>query len=82
MKSLSFRVLSIAHPYFERREVKTRGIILLSTDKGLCGPLNSNLMRKVVDEVKGDAKFFTVGRKASQFVSALQARLGGRLHGL
>ncbi|MGB0257044.1 MAG: ATP synthase F1 subunit gamma [Coraliomargarita sp.] len=68
---------SIAHPYFERREVKTRGIILLSTDKGLCGPLNSNLMRKVVDEVKGDAKFFTVGRKASQFVSRSKRDLAG-----
>lgn len=60
---------SIAHPFFEKREVKTRGILILSTDKGLCGPLNTNLFRKIVDEVKGDAKFITVGRKATQFIS-------------
>ena len=60
---------SIPHPFFEKREVKTRGILILSTDKGLCGPLNTNLFRKVVEEVKGDAKFVTVGRKASQFIS-------------
>ncbi|MGB0415293.1 MAG: ATP synthase F1 subunit gamma [Coraliomargarita sp.] len=59
----------INHPFFEKREVKTRGIIVLSTDKGLCGPLNSNLLRMIADEVKGDAKFITVGRKASQYIA-------------
>ena len=59
----------ISHPFFEKREVKTRGILILSTDKGLCGPLNTNLFRKVVDDVKGNAKFIAVGRKGSQFVS-------------
>lgn len=60
---------TISHPFFEKREVKTRGILLLSTDKGLCGPLNTNLFRKISDEVKGNAKFVAVGRKAVQFVS-------------
>ncbi|WPJ94751.1 ATP synthase F1 subunit gamma [Coraliomargarita algicola] len=60
---------TISHPFFEKREVKTRGILILSTDKGLCGPLNTNLFRKITDEVKGSAKFVTVGRKATQFVS-------------
>jgi len=60
---------TIPHPFFEKREVKTRGILILSTDKGLCGALNTNLFRKIVEEVKGDAKFITVGRKATQFIS-------------
>ncbi|ADE55128.1 ATP synthase F1 subunit gamma [Coraliomargarita akajimensis] len=59
----------VSHPFFEKREVKTRGILLFSTDKGLCGPLNSNLFRTITDEVKGDAKYITVGRKATQFIS-------------
>ncbi|MGC6424376.1 MAG: ATP synthase F1 subunit gamma [Lentimonas sp.] len=66
---------TISHPFFEKREVKTRGILILSTDKGLCGPLNTNLFRKVVDEVKSDAKFITVGRKATQFISRSQRDL-------
>ena len=49
--------------------MKTRGILVLSTDKGLCGPLNTNLFRQLVDEVKTDAKFIAVGRKASQFLA-------------
>ena len=60
---------TISHPFFEKREVKTRGILILSTDKGLCGALNTNLFRKITEEVKGAAKFITVGRKATQFVS-------------
>ena len=65
----------IEHQFFEKREVKTRGILILSTDKGLCGPLNTNLFRKVVEEVKGDAKFIAVGRKATQFISRSQRDL-------
>jgi F-type H+-transporting ATPase subunit gamma len=60
---------TISHPFFEKRVVKTRGILILSTDKGLCGPLNTNLFRKIVDDVKGEAKFISVGRKAAQFIS-------------
>ncbi len=66
---------TLSHPFFENREVKTRGIILLSTDKGLCGPLNTNLFREVIDQVNGDAKFVTVGRKGTQFISRTQRNL-------
>src|SRR5581483_2288616 len=34
------------HPLMEKREVKKRAIIVVSTDKGLCGALNSNLLRE------------------------------------
>ncbi|WP_250645169.1 F0F1 ATP synthase subunit gamma [Ereboglobus luteus] len=26
------------HPFIDKREIKTRGILLITTDKGLCGP--------------------------------------------
>ncbi|HKK17046.1 MAG TPA: ATP synthase F1 subunit gamma [Opitutales bacterium] len=66
---------SITHPFFEKREVNTRGILIISTDKGLCGPLNTNLFRKVADEVKGEAKFVTIGRKATQYISRTKRKL-------
>src|SRR5512138_1439097 len=34
------------HPLMEKREVRKRCVIVVSTDKGLCGALNSNLMRE------------------------------------
>src|SRR5882757_6405786 len=34
------------HPLTEKREAPKRALIVVSTDKGLCGGLNSNLMRE------------------------------------
>ena len=59
---------AIEHPFFQAREVQRRGIIMLSSDKGLCGPLNTNLFRLITEEVKGDASFFSVGKKGAQFI--------------
>src|SRR2546426_1176956 len=35
-----------SHPLLEVRPVKKRGVVVISTDKGLCGALNSNLLRE------------------------------------
>jgi F-type H+-transporting ATPase subunit gamma len=43
-------------------------VLLISTDRGLCGGLNSNLFR-LVTEIKDDAKFVAMGRKGTQFLS-------------
>jgi len=65
---ISTRIEELDHPFFEEREVKTRGIILVTTDRGLCGPLNGNLFREV-QKIEGDAQFVSVGRKGKQFLS-------------
>jgi F-type H+-transporting ATPase subunit gamma len=65
---ISTRIEELDHPFFEDREVKTRGIILVTTDRGLCGPLNSNLFREIM-KIEGDAKYVSVGRKGKQFLS-------------
>ncbi len=67
-ESMGNHLPEIEHPLFKHREVKTRGILVLSTDKGLCGALNSNLFRKIM-EVKDPVRYVCVGRKASQFIS-------------
>lgn len=64
----------VTHPLLARREVRTRGVLLISTDRGLCGALNSNLFR-VVTEVKGPAKFVSMGRKGTQFLSRTKRQL-------
>lgn len=68
LAALCDRVEESSHEFLVKREVKTRGIILLTSDKGLCGPLNSNLF-KVVTEIKTPAKYAVVGRKGSLFIS-------------
>src|SRR5471032_47050 len=69
LAALANRVEESLHPFLVRREVKTRGILLITTDKGLCGPLNANLF-KLVTEIKTPAKFCSIGRKGTQFLGS------------
>ncbi|MDP2136778.1 MAG: ATP synthase F1 subunit gamma [Candidatus Didemnitutus sp.] len=67
LAALAGRVDETLHPFLIKREVKTRGILLVTTDKGLCGPLNANLFKLVLD-IKTPAKFVAIGRKGAQFL--------------
>jgi F-type H+-transporting ATPase subunit gamma len=57
----------LLHPLLTRRtEVKAVAIILLTSDRGLCGAFNYNIVRKTVDFIKvrdRPARLITVGRK-------------------
>ncbi len=68
LSHISTRIEELEHPFFEEREVKTRGIILVTTNRGLCGPLNSNLFREII-RAETPMKFVSVGRKGKQFLS-------------
>ena len=68
LAALSGRVDEAQHPFLVKREVKTRGILLVTSDKGLCGPLNGNLF-KLVTEIKTPAKYVAIGRKGAQFLA-------------
>jgi F-type H+-transporting ATPase subunit gamma len=68
LAALAPRVSETQHPLLSRREVKVRGIILVTTDKGLCGPLNANLF-KLVSEIKTPVKYVAIGRKGAQFLA-------------
>lgn len=64
-------------PLFDVRPVKTRLVIVLSSDRGLAGAYNANVLKQLAkrirqnDEAKVKTKVVTIGRKASQFVSKL-----------
>ncbi len=40
------------HPFMETREVKRAGYIIVTTNRGLCGGLNSNLLKAVLKDIK------------------------------
>src|ERR1700745_2230513 len=46
LAALTVESRDFVHPLAEKRDVRKRMVILVSTDKGLCGGLNSNLMRE------------------------------------
>lgn len=69
------------HPYMIKRDAVNIGLIVVSTDRGLCGGLNANMFRAVVGQMRAwnqaNAKISvcTIGRKANAFFS----RMGGKI---
>jgi F-type H+-transporting ATPase subunit gamma len=63
------------HPLMEQRGGKKRAVILVSTDKGLCGALNSNLTREAMKFDKDTTVFICAGKKGAQFVSRTKRQL-------
>jgi F-type H+-transporting ATPase subunit gamma len=59
----------------EKREVKRRAVVLISTDKGLCGALNTNLLREAMKFDKENTVFICVGRKGAQWASRLKRQI-------
>jgi len=59
-----------AHPLLQRREVERALVIVLTSDRGLAGAFNTNLLRRASDFLKKgefEPTLITYGRKASQF---------------
>ncbi|MBV8585412.1 MAG: ATP synthase F1 subunit gamma [Verrucomicrobia bacterium] len=63
------------HPLFQKRAVKRELIILVTTDKGLCGPLNTNLFRELANTNPLQTDFFGIGRKGNQFLARTRRNL-------
>ncbi|MBP7826819.1 MAG: ATP synthase gamma chain, sodium ion specific [Verrucomicrobia bacterium ADurb.Bin118] len=64
-----------SHPLMERRPGGSRCVILVSTDKGLCGALNSTLFREAAKFDKDTTVFISAGRKAGQFLARARRSL-------
>jgi F-type H+-transporting ATPase subunit gamma len=58
-----------SHPLIEQGSGEKRALIVISSDKGLCGGLNSNLFREASKAPKESTVFVSAGRKASQFLA-------------
>ena len=59
---------SFAHPLLRERSGGRELVLLISTDKGLCGALNTNLLREVSQFDPASTDFVCVGRKGLQFL--------------
>jgi len=73
------------HPYLVPRDkVKRVGFIVVSTDRGLCGGLNSNMFRMLLREFQGlenagkEADLCVIGSKASSFFGAVGGNIVGQ----
>jgi F-type H+-transporting ATPase subunit gamma len=67
-RAATTRSVAFTHPLLEVREVRRRAVILVAADKGLCGPLNTNVFRLATQFDPRTTVFITAGRRAAQFV--------------
>ena len=79
MAKASEGTIGFDHPLMQSRSATRRMVILVSSDRGLCGGLNSNLFREV-SKLGKDTVFVTAGKKAAQFVSRTKRTLVAEFH--
>ncbi len=63
----------ISHPLISINESPTPAALVISTDKGLCGSLNTNIFKavsKFISENK-DPQFYTIGKKGRTFIAKI-----------
>jgi len=73
--SLQKRTNPQSHPLLEIRPLKKELILILSTDKGLCGALNTNLFREAAKFDQTKTVFVVSGKKARQFFARTKREL-------
>ena len=86
---LSFANPEYKHPYLVKRDVvKNIGLIVISSDKGLCGGLNTNMLRLSVNQMKSweaEGKAISVsaiGNKGFSFMNRVGANVKSHITGL
>lgn len=81
IKHLAHAVPEYQHTYLVARKVNRIGVILVSSDRGLCGGLNSNLFRKVVGQMKAwdqedtEVDLGVIGQKGGGFFGTIGANI-------
>jgi ATP synthase F1 subcomplex gamma subunit len=80
--------LEYRHPYLEEREAKRVGYIIISTDRGLCGGLNINLFKRVVNDMESwsqkgaEIDMALIGAKATAFFNSYGGNVVAQTAGL
>ena len=73
--SLQKRTDPRLHPLLNIRDVKKELVLIISTDKGLAGALNTNLFRETANFDQTKTAFVVTGKKARQFVARTKREL-------
>ncbi|MBI3599978.1 MAG: ATP synthase F1 subunit gamma [Nitrospinae bacterium] len=74
MSSLACRVDTTAHPLLSRREEKNIMLVVITSDKGLCGGFNGNIIRRTLrfmeDKGRNNISLVVVGKKGRDYFRA------------
>ncbi len=76
------------HPFMKVNDVKAAGMIVVTTDKGLCGGMNTNVLRAITTklrELQGagvDVQTVAIGNKGLGFLNRIGAKVVSHVTGL
>jgi F-type H+-transporting ATPase subunit gamma len=76
------------HPFMQTNDAKTAGFVVVTTDKGLCGGLNTNVLRAVTNQLKDlqtrgvGAEAVAIGNKGLSFLNRINAKVVSSVTGL
>jgi F-type H+-transporting ATPase subunit gamma len=79
IKHLAHAKPEYKHPFMEERAVRRIGVIAITSDRGLCGGLNSNLFRMLLRQFRAwnseslEVQVATIGQKGAAFFSNISA---------
>jgi F-type H+-transporting ATPase subunit gamma len=65
----------LSHPLLEERPINKRALVVVTSDKGLAGGLNTNLFREAMKFDKDTTVFVAVGRKGAQAIARTKRAL-------
>lgn len=72
-----------SHPFLERREGKRKLVVVVTSDRGLCGALNSRIIRQALTELEGfETDFISVGKKARDYLASRRYNIISSYQGL
>ncbi|OYW70874.1 MAG: ATP synthase F1 subunit gamma [Verrucomicrobia bacterium 12-59-8] len=64
------------HPFFSEGKGDKTLVLLIASDKGLCGALNTNLFKKLITTpIEGTVEYVTIGKKSVQVINRLRRTL-------
>jgi len=75
LREVSSTRAQVHHALMDERPARTAAVVVVSSDKGLCGALNSNLARELRQYDPEHTVFVAVGRKGAQAISRMRLRL-------
>jgi F-type H+-transporting ATPase subunit gamma len=76
------------HPFMQTNDAKTAGFVVVTTDKGLCGGMNTNVLRLLTTHLKElqasgvDAQAVAIGNKGLGFLNRINAKVVSSVTGL
>jgi F-type H+-transporting ATPase subunit gamma len=88
ISSIAAGTKGIKNPILQARDIKKTGYLVITTDRGLAGGFNANLLRKMIQTIRSKHKsqdeytIFVVGRKGRDFLKKRNFPVMGEVTGL